>query len=84
MTTFDKLFAQIVNNPKDVKFEDLDKVLIRYGFVRRQSQKGTSHYNYTHQNLIDIITVPFSRPVKAVYVKEAINAIRKLERSEDQ
>ncbi|MDA8228661.1 MAG: type II toxin-antitoxin system HicA family toxin [Desulfitobacterium hafniense] len=82
MTKFDKLYTQIVNNPKDVSFEDLDKILIRYGFNRRQSRKGTSHYTYTHPALTEIVTVPFARPLKAVFVKEAINVIRKLERTE--
>ena len=32
MTKLDKLFSDIVNNPKDVRFEDIDKVLKYYGF----------------------------------------------------
>ncbi|WP_206811107.1 type II toxin-antitoxin system HicA family toxin [Paradesulfitobacterium ferrireducens] len=82
MTKFDKLYAQIVNNPRDVKFEDLDKLLMRYGFERRQPRRGSSHYNYSHPDLAEVITIPFNRPVKAVYVIQAIEALRKLERSE--
>ena len=29
MTKFDKLYAEVVKNPKDVKFEDLEKLIIR-------------------------------------------------------
>lgn len=38
MTKAGKLFADIVNNPKDVRFEDLDKVLKSHRFSRRNSK----------------------------------------------
>lgn len=83
MTKLDKLFAEIVNNPKDVKFEDLDKVLKYYGFERRNPKGGSSHYTYFHSSLPDILTIPKNRPIKAVYVKKAISAIQRLDRGEN-
>ncbi|NPV53550.1 MAG: type II toxin-antitoxin system HicA family toxin [Firmicutes bacterium] len=73
-----KLYAKIVNNPKDVRFEDLDKILKKYGFECRQPSKGSSHYNYYHPRLPDILTIPYARPIKAIYVKQVIEAIGKL------
>lgn len=35
MTKLDKLFSDIVNNPKNVRFENIDKVLKHYGFECR-------------------------------------------------
>lgn len=84
MTKFDKLYAEIVRNPKDVKFEDLEKLITRFGFERRKQRSGTSHFQYFHPDLIEIITIPFARPIKSVYVKEALDAIRKIERSEEE
>lgn len=78
MTKFDKLYAQIVNNPRDVNFKDLDKLLRRYGFSCRQSGKGSSHFTYYHPELPDILPIPKERPIKAVYVKQAITLIQKL------
>jgi len=52
VTKADKLFADIVNNPKDVRFEDLDKVLRSHGFSRRDPKGGSSHYTYFHPNLL--------------------------------
>lgn len=78
MTKFDKLYAQIVNNPRDVNFKDLDKLLRRYGFNCRQSGKGSSHLTYYHPELPDILPIPKERPIKAVYVKQAITLIQKL------
>ena len=84
MTKFDKLYAEIVRNPKDVKFEELEKLIIGFGFERRKQRSGTSHFQYSHPDLIEILTIPFARPIKAVYVKEALYAILKLERSEEE
>lgn len=78
MTKADKAYAKIVNNPKDVDFAELDRLLKRHGFDRQQPGGGSSHYNYHHPGLPDILTVPFGRPVKAIYVKKAIAAIQRL------
>ncbi|MDA8211208.1 MAG: hypothetical protein M0021_04935 [Clostridia bacterium] len=80
MTKFDKLYAKIVNNPKDVKFEDIDNILKKYGFECRQPSKGSSHYNYYHPALSELVTVPYARPIKAIYVKRAVAAIELVEK----
>lgn len=82
MTRFDKLYNQIVNNPKDVKFEDLDKLLTRYGFECRQPRGGSSHYTYHHPKIAEVLSIPKARPIKAIYVKKAIAAIEKVGRDD--
>lgn len=79
VTKVEKLYAKIVNNPRDVRFEELDKLLTQFGFWRRQPGGGSSHYNYSHPQLPDVLTIPFARPIKAIYVKQAILAIMKLQ-----
>ena len=74
MSKFKKLLERIKNNPKHVKFEELDKVLIRYGFTRRQASSGTSHYYYTKGD--KVISVPFHQPhIKAFYVERAMELL---------
>jgi len=83
LTKISKIYAQIINNPKNVKFEIIDKLLRQHGFNCRKPSGGSSHYNYYHHELQDILTIPYARPIKAIYVKQAIAAIQKLkERSE--
>ena len=74
MSRYDKLLNKVKNNPKQVKFEDLDKILIKEGFSRRQPRKGSSHYIYTKGCIR--ITVPFDQPhLGEAYVKLAIKAL---------
>ena len=69
-----KLLQQIQNNPKHVRFEELDKILTHYGFTRRQASGGTSHYYYTKGD--KVISVPFYQPhIKAAYVERAIELL---------
>lgn len=79
MAKYKKLYEKIVRNPKDVDFEELDKLLRLYGFICRQPRKGSSHYTYYHPRLEEILTIPKNRPVKAVYVRKALEAIKNLE-----
>lgn len=79
MTRRDKLYTQIVKNPKNVNFEDLDGLLKQNGFTCRQPSGGSSHYIYYHPELPgDKLSIPKARPVKAIYVKEATNLMYKI------
>jgi len=69
-----KLLERIRNNPKNVRFEELDKILIHYGFTKRQSSGGSSHYYYTKGE--KLLSVPFHKPhIKVIYVERAIELL---------
>lgn len=75
MSHYKKLYAKMKNNPKDVRFQDIDKLLTQKGgFIRKNPGRGSSHYTYSHPNLVPIITIPKDRPVKSIYIKEALSA----------
>lgn len=76
MSQIQKLLQAIKRNPKDVPWEDIDRLLRYYGFECRH--QGGSHYTYYHSELEEILTIPRRRPVKAVYVKQALRLIEKL------
>ena len=70
-----KLLERIRNNPKDVSFDDLDKLLRWAGFVPREQKSGTSHFCYTRPGHPGILTIPRKNPLKEVYVKMALQVI---------
>lgn len=74
MSKLKKLLQKIKNNPRQVRFEELDRILINSGFTRRQPRKGSSHYIYTKN--ASRIVVPYHQPhIKAVYVERAIKIL---------
>jgi hypothetical protein len=74
LSKLEKLLARIRNNPKTVRFEELDRLLIRAGFAKRQSRKGSSHYYYTKDD--KVLSVPYKKPyILETYVLEAIDLI---------
>lgn len=73
------LYKKVKNNPKNVKFEDIDKLLTKVGgFTRRTPRSGSSHFTYSHPNLYDILTIPRDRPVKIVYIKKALKHLEEV------
>ncbi len=46
MSKRNKELARIRRNKRSVRFEDLDKLLLYYGFERTQPRGGSSHFVY--------------------------------------
>ena len=56
MSRKDKLLKAIKNNPKDVRFEDLKKLLISYGYEANNS--GGSHWVFRKEGCNDEV-IPY-------------------------
>lgn len=66
------------NNPKDISFNEIDSLLSWHGCTRRQPRSGSSHYFYTHPAISGTLTIPYARPIKAIYVKKALKMIEEI------
>ncbi len=74
MSRLEKLLQRIRNNPKTVKFEEMEKLLIKAGFTKRQPRNGSSHSIYKKDG--QLITIPYKNPyMKQTYVVEAMELI---------
>ncbi len=72
----EKLLQKIRQNPKNVRFEDIDKLLLSLGFEKRQ--RG-SHATYVLKEQ-GRITIPFRKPfILPVYVKEVLKLLEELD-----
>ncbi len=81
MTRRVKRLEKIRNNPKNVRFEDLDQLLTDFGFRRRQPRSGSSHYVYVRGEYQ--LTVPYKRPfLKAHYVHEVLALLDRITEGE--
>lgn len=74
MSKKEKLLEAIKNNPNDVDFKDIRKLLEERGFVCRQPNKGSSHFIFTKAGS-EPISIPSKKPIKAIYVKKVLKLI---------
>ncbi len=78
MTKADKRIRKMRQNPKNVRFEDIDVVLLALGFQRRR--RG-SHVVYTLNQWR--LTIPARKPfILPVYVKELLGLLDEISGSE--
>jgi predicted RNA binding protein YcfA (HicA-like mRNA interferase family) len=74
MSQREKLRQRIKNNPNNVSFDDLRKLLEAYGFTQRPQRSGSSHFWFFKEGC-GLINVPYHRPVKQVYVRKVIQLL---------
>ena len=74
MSKLEKLLQRIKNNPKTVRFEEIEKILLRHGFIESQSGSGSSHYIFKRDE--KSVTIPrHGKFVNEVYILAAIAAL---------
>ena len=67
MSKWDKLLARICGLSRDLRFDELRKVLESYGYKMRQPNGGSSHCTF-RKPVCTPITIPMHEPIKKVYV----------------
>lgn len=82
MSQWDKLIIKICTLSKDLRFDELRKVLERYGYTMYVPQGGSSHYTFRKSGC-QPITIPKHEPIKRVYV-EMVKQIVESEANNDE
>lgn len=60
------------NPAGDWRIEDVAAVCRAFGIGCEPSRSGSSHYKVSHASQRDILTVPFKRPIKPVYIRKLV------------
>ena len=68
MSKWDKLLEKICNLSKEVRFDELKKILENYGYEMTAPKSGSSHYTFRKKGC-QPITIPKHEPIKRVYVE---------------
>ncbi|MBD5485590.1 MAG: toxin HicA [Lachnospiraceae bacterium] len=68
MSKWDKLLARICFLSKDLRFDELRKVLESYGYAMNVPKSGSSHYTFRKPGCQPIM-IPKHEPIKKVYVE---------------
>ena len=82
MSKWDKLLNKICSLAKDIRFDELRKVLESYGYIMNAPRSGSSHYTFRKQGC-QPITIPKHEPIKKVYV-EMVRRIVESEAEKDE
>lgn len=68
MSKWDKLLEKIQSLSRDVRFDELRKILEGYGYTMCSPRSGSSHYTFRKSGC-QPITIPKHEPIKRVYVE---------------
>ena len=74
MSQWDKLLGRILNLSKDMRFDELRKVLEGCGYTMTAPKGGSSHYTFRKPGCMPI-TIPKHEPIKKVYVEMVRNVV---------
>jgi len=64
---------------RDWKIADIDAVCRDFKIEFRANRSGGSHYKVSHVSQRQILTIPFKRPIKPIYIRmlvEFVDAVR--------
>lgn len=68
MSKWDKLIARIRFLSKDIRFQEVKKILEEYGYKMYAPRGGSSHCTFRKRGC-QPITIPKHEPIKRVYVE---------------
>lgn len=68
MSKWDNLLLKIHLLSKDLRFDEVKRVLESYGYVMYAPRSGSSHYTFRKTGC-QPITIPKHEPIKKVYVE---------------
>jgi predicted RNA binding protein YcfA (HicA-like mRNA interferase family) len=78
MSKWDKLLERICSLSRDLRFEELRKVMESYGYEMKGTTGGSSHFTFRKPGCAPV-TIPKNEPIKTVYVR----AVKEIVESEE-
>ena len=82
MSQWDKLLARILALSKDMRFNELKRVLETYGYEGQLPGSGSCHCTFRKKSCAPI-TIPKHEPIKRVYVEMVRDVVLSEEGNED-
>jgi len=74
MSTLDKLITKVIKLNKNLRFDELAKVLRLLGYTQTQSGTGSSHYVFRKEGKMPI-TIVKAQPIDVAYIKMVRDAL---------
>lgn len=68
-------------NPQgDWAIRDVEALCREHGVACEAPRGGSSHYKVSHPSQIEILTVPFKRPIKPIYIRRLVAFVDAVEK----
>lgn len=64
----------------DWKIDDVVVACREHGLICEPPRGGGSHYKIAHGGIREIVTIPYRRPIKPVYIRKLVKLIEQVER----
>lgn len=78
MSQWEKLLENLKRLSADLRFEDLRKILEKYGYDMHAPRSGSSHYTFRKSGC-QPVTIPKHKPIKKVYVEKVREIVEREE-----
>ena len=81
MEEIDKRIIDFSKRKRNIRFHELERILLQLGFVERKSKKGTSHFVFSHFKLVqNIVLVSHGKNdfIPLYQVNDIIKALKEL------
>lgn len=77
----DRLEAMRANPKGNWRIQDVEAVCERYGLRCSPPRGGGSHYKVGHAAIPEMLTIPFARPIKSVYIRKLVQMVDAVSRA---
>ena len=82
MSKYDKLLERVRKLDKDLRFDELSKVMSKCGYRMESPMSGSSHYTF-RRNGFPPLTIPKHVPIKPPYIKKVKKLLELIEMEEN-
>jgi len=82
LSQWEKLIDDILKLNPNLRFEELEKAILRIGYKQKQPKGGSSHYTFRKKGKLPI-TLPKSTSMNKAYIEMVRDAILEYESEDD-
>ena len=72
MSRKEKLLRRLLEKPKDLRFDELEKIILWCGYSHDRTKGSHAHY---YKDGYPTLTIPIKSPVKSYLIKQVLMAL---------
>ena len=77
----ERLEAMRANPKGNWRIQDVEAVCAAFGLRCSPPRGGGSHYKVAHPAIPEMLSIPFARPIKSVYIRKLVQMVDAVSRA---